>query len=225
MTVVLRKAYGGGIHHDELEGPGRRPRARLAGRRDRRDGRQAGRGRSSTARDIAAADDPDGRARPAGRASTRRSTCPPSVAAREGHIDELVEPADTRARLAGALAALSHGGRRQRWGEHPAVTIYVALGDRFTAGLEPASRAGRTSWRARSGRTVATRTWPRSAPRSEDVERSSSTARWRSSPTSSRSSAAPTTCCSRRGRTQTSTPSGCRACSGGCAARRPEPRS
>jgi acetyl-CoA carboxylase carboxyltransferase component len=32
------------------------------------------------------------------------------VAAREGHIDELVEPADTRRRLAGALAGLSLSG-------------------------------------------------------------------------------------------------------------------
>jgi acetyl-CoA carboxylase carboxyltransferase component len=31
------------------------------------------------------------------------------VAAREGHIDELIEPADTRRRLAGALAAMSNG--------------------------------------------------------------------------------------------------------------------
>jgi len=32
------------------------------------------------------------------------------VAAREGHIDELIEPADTRRRLAGALASLSLSG-------------------------------------------------------------------------------------------------------------------
>jgi acetyl-CoA carboxylase carboxyltransferase component len=33
------------------------------------------------------------------------------VAARGGYVDELVEPADTRQRLAGALAALSLAGR------------------------------------------------------------------------------------------------------------------
>jgi acetyl-CoA carboxylase carboxyltransferase component len=32
------------------------------------------------------------------------------VAAREGFVDELVEPRDTRRRLAGALASLSHSG-------------------------------------------------------------------------------------------------------------------
>src|SRR5215207_9895293 len=33
-----------------------------------------------------------------------------AVAAREGFVDELVEPRDTRRRLAAAIAALSHGG-------------------------------------------------------------------------------------------------------------------
>ena len=33
-----------------------------------------------------------------------------AVAAREGFVDELVEPADTRRRLAGALTALSGPG-------------------------------------------------------------------------------------------------------------------
>ena len=50
------------------------------------------------------------RARPAGRRVRRTSTCRPRSAAREGFIDELVEPRDTRRRLAGALAALSGAG-------------------------------------------------------------------------------------------------------------------
>ena len=60
-----------------------------------------------------------------------------AVAAQQGFIDEIVEPRDTRRRLAGAIAGLSHAGHvRQRPGQHPAMTTYVALGDSFTSGLE-----------------------------------------------------------------------------------------
>ena len=59
-------------------------------------------------RDIAAADDPEAeRDRLAADYAAGHVTA--EVAARGGHIDELIEPADTRRRLAGALAALSHG--------------------------------------------------------------------------------------------------------------------
>ena len=47
------------LHHDELEGPGRRPGARLAGRRDRDHGAQAGRRRGAPQRDSPTADDPE----------------------------------------------------------------------------------------------------------------------------------------------------------------------
>ena len=60
-------------------------------------------------REIAAADDPEAeRERLA--AEYAEGHVSAVVAAREGHIDELVEPSDTRRRLAGALHALSHAG-------------------------------------------------------------------------------------------------------------------
>ena len=60
-------------------------------------------------RDIAAADDPEAeRDRLADEYAEGHVSA--IVAAREGHIDELVEPADTRRRLAGALAGLSLSG-------------------------------------------------------------------------------------------------------------------
>jgi acetyl-CoA carboxylase carboxyltransferase component len=60
-------------------------------------------------RDIAAADDPEAeRERLA--AEYAEGNVSAIVAAREGHIDELIEPADTRRRLAGALASLSLSG-------------------------------------------------------------------------------------------------------------------
>jgi acetyl-CoA carboxylase carboxyltransferase component len=60
-------------------------------------------------REIAAAEDPDAeRDRLADAYAEGHVSA--VVAAREGHIDELVEPADTRRRLAGALAGLSVSG-------------------------------------------------------------------------------------------------------------------
>jgi acetyl-CoA carboxylase carboxyltransferase component len=60
-------------------------------------------------REIAAADDPEAEH---DRLATEYAEGNVSaiVAAREGHIDELIEPADTRRRLAGALASLSLSG-------------------------------------------------------------------------------------------------------------------
>jgi acetyl-CoA carboxylase carboxyltransferase component len=61
-------------------------------------------------RDIAAADDPEAeRERLAAEYSDEHLTA--DVAAREGFVDELVEPGETRERLSAALAALSLGGR------------------------------------------------------------------------------------------------------------------
>ena len=137
VTVVLRKAYGGAYITMNSQGPRRRPRSRLARRRDRDHGAQAGRERSSTA---ATSRRPTIR-RPSATGwppTTPTSHVNAEVAASGGHIDELIEPADTRRRLAGALAALSQRAPvRQRWREHPAVTVYVAMGDSFTAGLDP----------------------------------------------------------------------------------------
>ena len=60
-------------------------------------------------REIAAADDPEAeRDRLADEYAEGNVSA--IVAAREGHIDELIEPADTRRRLAGALASLSLSG-------------------------------------------------------------------------------------------------------------------
>jgi acetyl-CoA carboxylase carboxyltransferase component len=60
-------------------------------------------------REIAAADDPEAE-RDRLAVEYAEGNVSAIVAAREGHIDELVEPADTRRRLAGALAALSLSG-------------------------------------------------------------------------------------------------------------------
>jgi propionyl-CoA carboxylase beta chain len=60
-------------------------------------------------REIAAADDPESeRDRLADEYADGHVSA--IVAAREGHIDELVEPLDTRRRLSGALAALCLAG-------------------------------------------------------------------------------------------------------------------
>ena len=60
-------------------------------------------------RDIAAADDPEAEHDRLA-AEHADGNVSAVVAAREGHIDELIEPADTRRRLAGALASLSLSG-------------------------------------------------------------------------------------------------------------------
>ena len=146
-----------------------------------------------------------------------------AIAAREGFIDELVEPRDTRRRLAGALVGAVERRRvRQRRREHPAVTTYVALGDSFTAGTEPGEprwpdelarrSAGRPLREPRGGRAR-----PASDVEPEQLERALELRR-----TWSRSSAAPTTCSSTRARTPTPTPSGWRGCSRACGAERPE---
>ena len=60
-------------------------------------------------REIAAADDPEAEHDRLA-AEYADGNVSAVVAAREGHIDELIEPADTRRRLAGALASLSLSG-------------------------------------------------------------------------------------------------------------------
>ena len=77
VTVVLRKAYGGGFIYDELEGSRRRPRARMAGRPDRDHGAEAGRRHHAPARDRRGRG-PGKRARPAWPTNTPQSTCQPS---------------------------------------------------------------------------------------------------------------------------------------------------
>ena len=109
VTVVLRKAYGGGYitmnsrdlgadlalawPDAEIGVMGPKQAVGIVHRKD-----------------IAAADDPDAeRERLAEEYAGEQLSA--DVAAREGFIDELVEPGETRARLSGALAALCHGGR------------------------------------------------------------------------------------------------------------------
>ena len=110
VTVVLRKAYGGayismnskdlgadlalawpdaeiGIMGPEAGGRRRPPPRRWP--------------RPTTRRPSATGSRP----------STPTSTCRPRSRRSEGFIDELVEPRDTRRRLAGALAGLSHAGQ------------------------------------------------------------------------------------------------------------------
>jgi acetyl-CoA carboxylase carboxyltransferase component len=61
-------------------------------------------------RDLAAADDPEA-ARERLAADYAQTHLRPEVAASQGHIDELIAPGDTRARLAWALTSLGgHGG-------------------------------------------------------------------------------------------------------------------
>jgi acetyl-CoA carboxylase carboxyltransferase component len=109
VTVVVRKAYGGGyitmnsrdLGSDlvlawpsaEIGIMGPRQAVGIVHRRD-----------------IADADDPEAeRDRLAEEYAGEHLTA--EVAAREGFVDELVEPTETRERLAGALAALSLAGR------------------------------------------------------------------------------------------------------------------
>jgi acetyl-CoA carboxylase carboxyltransferase component len=109
VTVVLRKAYGGGYitmnsrdlgadlalawPSAEIGIMGPRQAVQIVHRRD-----------------IAAADDPEAeRDRLADEYAGEHLTA--DVAAREGFVDELVEPAETRERLASSLAALSIAGR------------------------------------------------------------------------------------------------------------------
>ena len=61
-------------------------------------------------RDIEAADDPEAE-RDRLAEEYEEGHVSAQIAAREGQIDELVEPKDTRPRLAAAIAALSHGGQ------------------------------------------------------------------------------------------------------------------
>ena len=108
VTVVLRKAFGGGYITMNSKDLG----ADLAmAWPDAQIGVMGAKQAVSIVhhREIAAADDPE----------TERDRLADDyaeghvsaiVAAREGHIDELVEPLDTRRRLAGAIAALSHAG-------------------------------------------------------------------------------------------------------------------
>ncbi len=108
VTVVLRKAYGGGFitmnskdlgadlslawPNAEIGIMGPKQAVGIVHRRE-----------------IAAADDPDAeRDRLAAEYADGHVSA--AVAAREGHLDDLIEPADTRRRLAGALTALSMGG-------------------------------------------------------------------------------------------------------------------
>jgi acetyl-CoA carboxylase carboxyltransferase component len=109
VTVVVRKAYGGGYitmnsrdlgadlalawPSAEIGIMGSRQAVQIVHRRD-----------------LAAADDPEAeRDRLADEYADEHLTA--DVAAREGFVDELVEPTETRERLAGALAALSLAGR------------------------------------------------------------------------------------------------------------------
>ena len=136
VTVVLRKAYGGGFITMNSKDLG----ADLAlAWPDAQIGIMGAKQAVGVVhrKAIAAADDPAAEHdRLAAEYEAEHVSA--AIAAREGFIDELVEPRDTRRRLAGALSALSSAGElRQRRREHPAVTTYVAMGDSFTAGTEP----------------------------------------------------------------------------------------
>ncbi len=109
VTVVLRKAFGGGFITMNSKDLG----ADLAlAWPDAQIGIMGAKQAVGVLhkRDIAAADDPEAE-RDRLAAEYADGNVSAIVAAREGHIDELVEPADTRRRLAGALAGLSLSGQ------------------------------------------------------------------------------------------------------------------
>ncbi len=107
VTVILRKAFGGAFitmnskelgadyvfawPQAEIGVMGAQPAVGIMHRRE-----------------LAAADDPDA-ARERLVAEYAQSHLRPEVAANEGHIDELIDPSQTRERLAGALATLCGG--------------------------------------------------------------------------------------------------------------------
>jgi acetyl-CoA carboxylase carboxyltransferase component len=109
VTVVLRKAFGGGYITMNSKDLG----ADLAlAWPDAQIGVMGAKQAVGIVhrRDIEAADDPEAeRDRLAEEYEDGHVSA--IIAAREGQIDELVEPKDTRPRLAGAIAALSHGGQ------------------------------------------------------------------------------------------------------------------
>jgi acetyl-CoA carboxylase carboxyltransferase component len=108
VTVVLRKAYGGGFITMNSKDLG----ADLAlAWPDAQIGIMGAKQAVGIVhkRDIAAADDPDAEHDRLAEAYAADHVSA-AVAAREGFVDELVAPGDTRRRLAGALAALSGAG-------------------------------------------------------------------------------------------------------------------
>ena len=96
-------------HHHELARPRRRHGVRLARGRDRHHGCAPGRGHHRTSHDRGRARSEPRRATSWPR-STPTSTSPPPTAAVSGFVDEVIEPEETRRRLAWALALL--GGPR-----------------------------------------------------------------------------------------------------------------
>jgi acetyl-CoA carboxylase carboxyltransferase component len=110
VTVVLRKAFGGAFitmnskdlgadyafawPQAEIGVMGAKPAVRIMHRRD-----------------LAAAEDPEAIGDRLA-ADYAQSHLRPEVAASQGYIDELIAPADTRSRLAWALASLSSTGER-----------------------------------------------------------------------------------------------------------------
>ena len=122
VTVVLRKAYGGAYITMNSKDLGADLVVRVAGRRDRRDGRAAGRRDHPPPR--AGGGGGSGRASARGsRPRTRRSTSARDVAAAAGFVDEVIEPHETRRRLAWALA---HDGRPARRRVHRVTAMDLA---------------------------------------------------------------------------------------------------
>ena len=113
LTVVLRKAFGGAYITMNSRALGAHLSFAWPGARARRDGRAAGRRHHPPPRA------PPRRTRDAGRRPTPSSTWRASVAASDGHVDELIEPADTRARLAWGLRTLGGMPRGSHRGNLP----------------------------------------------------------------------------------------------------------
>ena len=153
VTVVLRKAYGGGFITMNSKDLG----ADLAlAWPDAQIGIMGPKQAVGIVhrREIAAADDPEAEHDRLADAYAAEHVSA-AVAAREGFIDELVAP-QRHAPPAGGRArrAVRRRRLRQRRREHPAV-MYVALGDSFTAGTRArtAPLAGRAGARSSAATT------------------------------------------------------------------------
>ena len=118
VTVVLRKAFGGAVHRDELQGARRRLRVRLADGAARRDGRPQA-VEIIHRREIAAAEDPGG-ARGALAARYAAEHLHAAAARAEGFVDEVIAPErDARARRRRVRQRSSASARREPAGNIP----------------------------------------------------------------------------------------------------------
>ena len=110
VTVVTAQGLRRRRDHDELEGPRRGSRLRLARRRDRDHGRAPGRRRGPSSPPRRGRRGVGRASRAALRAVRGRAPDRATAAATSGFVDAIIEPGDTRVRLAQALATIGGDG-------------------------------------------------------------------------------------------------------------------